>query len=95
METDGEKLLDLIAYRKNVDKDASISQGVEFFAFLRKLTTDGFYSSEIGIKDLQYMGNTFLKEFPGCIRSARNVLGRNTIYLDLGLLPLEGAYALA
>ena len=58
--------LDLIAYRKNVDKDASISQGVEFFALLRKLTTDGFYSSEIGIKDLQYMGNTFLKEFPGC-----------------------------
>jgi len=43
-----------------------ISQGVEFFAFLRRLTSDAFYSSEIGIKDLQYMGNTFLHEFPGC-----------------------------
>jgi gluconate 2-dehydrogenase gamma chain len=58
--------LDLIAFRKNVEKDASLSQGVEFFSFLRKLTTDGFYSSEIGIQDLQYIGNTFLKEFPGC-----------------------------
>jgi gluconate 2-dehydrogenase gamma chain len=58
--------LDLIAYRKNTEKDASLGQGVEFFAFLRKLTTDGFYSSEIGIKDLQYIGNTFLRDFPGC-----------------------------
>jgi len=60
------EVLDLIAFRKNADKDASVSQGVEFFAFLRKLTTDGFYSSEIGIKDLQYIGNTFLKHFDGC-----------------------------
>ncbi|HWX94998.1 MAG TPA: gluconate 2-dehydrogenase subunit 3 family protein [Terriglobales bacterium] len=58
--------LDLIAYRRNAEKDESLSQGIEFFAFLRRLTTDGFYSSEIGIKDLQYIGNTFLKEFPGC-----------------------------
>jgi len=60
------QVLDLIAYRKNADKDAALSQGVEFFAFLRRLTSDGFYSSEIGIKDLQYIGNTYLREFPGC-----------------------------
>ena len=60
------EILDLIAYRKNVLGDATISQGIEFFAFLRRLTSDAFYSSEIGIKDLQYMGNTFLREFPGC-----------------------------
>ena len=60
------EVLDLIAYQKNADKDPSLSPGVEFFAFLRKLTTDGFYSSAIGIKDLQYIGNTFVKEFPGC-----------------------------
>jgi gluconate 2-dehydrogenase gamma chain len=60
------EMLELIAYRKNAENDASVSQGVEFFAFLRKLTTDGFYSSEIGISDLQYIGNTFLREFPGC-----------------------------
>lgn len=60
------QVLDLIAYRKNAQDDPGLSQGVEFFAFLRKLTTDGFYTSEIGIADLQYEGNTFLREFPGC-----------------------------
>jgi len=60
------QVLDLIAYRKNADKDTALSQGVEFFAFLRRLTSDGFYTSEIGIADLQYIGNTFLAEFPGC-----------------------------
>jgi hypothetical protein len=60
------EILDLIAYRKNAKKDLSLSQGVAFFAFLRNLTTDGFYTSKIGIADLQYIGNTSLREFPGC-----------------------------
>ena len=60
------EVLDLIAYRKNTKKDASLSQGVAFFAFLRKMTCDGFYTSKIGIADLQYIGNTSLREFPGC-----------------------------
>ncbi len=59
-------MLDQIAYRKNAISDPSISQGIEFFAFLRNLTTDGFYTSAIGIKDLQYIGNTALIDFPGC-----------------------------
>jgi len=29
------------------------------------LTSDGFYSSEMAIKDLQYIGNTYVREFPG------------------------------
>jgi gluconate 2-dehydrogenase gamma chain len=60
------EILDLIAYRKNAKKDVSLSQGVAFFSFLRNLTTDGFYTSKIGIADLQYIGNTSLREFPGC-----------------------------
>jgi gluconate 2-dehydrogenase gamma chain len=60
------EILDLIAYRKNAKKDPALSQGVAFFAFLRNLTCDGFYSSKIGIADLQYIGNTALREFPGC-----------------------------
>lgn len=60
------EILDLIAVRKNALTDASLSQGIEFFAFLRRLTSDAFYSSEIGIKDLQYIGNTFVEDFPGC-----------------------------
>lgn len=60
------EILDLIAYRKNAKADASLSQGVAFFAFLRDFTCDGFYTSQIGIKDLQYIGNVARTEWPGC-----------------------------
>jgi gluconate 2-dehydrogenase gamma chain len=60
------EVLDLIAFRKNIKEDPSLSQGVIFFAFVRRLTFDGFYTSKIGIADLQYIGNTSLREFPGC-----------------------------
>lgn len=58
--------LDLIAYRKNAKSDPSLSQGIAFFAKLRNMTCDGFYTSKIGIEDLKYIGNTALAEFPGC-----------------------------
>ena len=39
----------------------------EFFQLLKELTIDGYYSSEIGlVQELDYKGNTFLKEFTGC-----------------------------
>ena len=60
------EVLDLIAYKKHGIADPSLCPGIEFFSFLRKLTSDGFYTSEIGIADLQYIGNTFLRTFPGC-----------------------------
>lgn len=60
------EMLDLIAFHKNADKDSRLSPGIEFFSTLRKYTADGFFTSEIGIKYLGYIGNTFLKEFPGC-----------------------------
>lgn len=59
-------VLDLIAFRKNAKADLSLSQGVAFFAFVRNLTCDAFYTSKIGIADLQYIGNTALPDFPGC-----------------------------
>lgn len=60
------EILNQIAYTKNGLTDPTLCPGIEFFSFTRRLTSDGFYTSEIGIADLQYMGNTFLKEFPGC-----------------------------
>jgi hypothetical protein len=60
------EILDLIAYSKNAKKDPSLGQGIEFFGFLRKLTADGFFTSEIGINYLGYIGNTYMKDFPGC-----------------------------
>jgi gluconate 2-dehydrogenase gamma chain len=65
--TDQQKeILDLIAYRKNARQDPSLGPGIEFFSLLRKFTADGFFTSEIGIKYLGYMGNKVLVEFPGC-----------------------------
>ena len=43
-----------------------LGQGIEFFSFLRKMTADGFFTSEIGINYLGYIGNTYMSEFPGC-----------------------------
>ena len=55
-----------IAYRKNAKANPELSQGVAFFAFLRDMTCDGFYTSKIGIEDLQYIGNEVRSEWPGC-----------------------------
>ena len=60
------QILDLIAYRKNIIADPTLSHGVDFFSFLRNLTADGFFTSEVGIKYLQYIGNAYIKDFPGC-----------------------------
>lgn len=60
------EILDLIAYRKNALTDSGLSQGIEFFAFLRNFTVDGFVSSAVGIKYLGYVGNTYVTEFKGC-----------------------------
>lgn len=60
------EILDKIAYRKNAIADSSLNQGVAFFSFLRNMTADGFFTSQIGFKYLGYVGNTYLKEFPGC-----------------------------
>jgi len=60
------EILDLIAYRKNAKSDPSLAQGIVFFARLRQMTCDAFYTSKIGIADLQYIGNTALADFPGC-----------------------------
>lgn len=38
-----------------------------FFAALKRMTVNGYYTSAIGIhQDLQYQGNTYLTAFPGC-----------------------------
>ncbi|HTP67334.1 MAG TPA: gluconate 2-dehydrogenase subunit 3 family protein [Dongiaceae bacterium] len=60
------EVIDLIAFKKNAIVKPELSQGVAFFAKLRKMTCDGFYTSKIGIEDLKYIGNTALAEFPGC-----------------------------
>jgi len=60
------EILDLIAYRKNSEKDADLTEAIEFFSLLRNMTADGFFTSKIGIKYLGYKGNTYLTHFSGC-----------------------------
>lgn len=48
-------LIDEIAYPKKAKPN--MAQGVAFFNLMRDLTASGFYTSEIGVKDLGYAGN--------------------------------------
>ncbi|HEY3707443.1 MAG TPA: gluconate 2-dehydrogenase subunit 3 family protein [Terracidiphilus sp.] len=60
------EILDLVAYRKNAEHDASLEKAVYGFSFLRNFVADGFFTSKVGIRYLGYKGNTYLTEFPGC-----------------------------
>jgi hypothetical protein len=66
-------LLDVIAWPERAPAD--VSQGAAFFNGFRDLTASGFWSSEIGVKDLQYRGNTFVAEWKGCPDAALRKIG--------------------
>jgi hypothetical protein len=55
-------LLDLIAYRRN--QSPELAPGIEFFSWARRMTVDAFYTSEPGIKDIGFQGNTELTSYP-------------------------------
>lgn len=60
------KVVTLIAFRKHGDCDPGLLPGIQFFAFLRRMTLNAFYTSRIGIADLDYRGNKIVSEFAGC-----------------------------
>jgi hypothetical protein len=66
-------ILDDVAWPKKAKPEHS--QGVAFFNRFRDLTASGFFSSEIGVKDLQYRGNEFVMEWTGCPPEALAKLG--------------------
>jgi gluconate 2-dehydrogenase gamma chain len=57
-------VLDDIAWPQRVRPEHA--HGAEFFSSFRDLTASGFWTSRIGIGDLQYIGNTFVPEWSGC-----------------------------
>ena len=67
------EMLDAIAWPDRAAPE--VSQGVEFFNRFRDLTASGFYSSRIGIEDLEYRGNTYVAEWTGCPPAATRHLG--------------------
>jgi gluconate 2-dehydrogenase gamma chain len=50
------EMVDAIAYPKKAKPE--MAQGVAFFNMMRNLVCTGFYTSEIGVKDIGYAGNT-------------------------------------
>jgi hypothetical protein len=67
------QLLDEIAYTSNADP--GLSQAVAFFSSFRDLTASGFWSSRMGVADLQYQGNVFVSDWNGCPDEALRKLG--------------------
>ena len=73
--TDAERtrLLDDIAWPRKAPP--GLSHGVAFFNSFRDLTASGFWTSRMGIMDLQYMGNVIVREWTGCPPEALTKIG--------------------
>lgn len=54
---------------------ATLADGVGFFNRFRDLTSSGFWSSRMGVKDLRYIGNAFNPNWDGCPPEALAKLG--------------------
>ncbi|MHB1698807.1 MAG: gluconate 2-dehydrogenase subunit 3 family protein [Acidobacteriaceae bacterium] len=70
------RMLDRIAYpQKAAAEDA---RGVVFFNLMRDLVLSGFYTSEMGMRDLPYVGNEPQSEWQGCPTPVLSRLGLAT-----------------
>ena len=67
------QLLDEIAYTSNPDR--GVSHAITFFSSFRDLTASGFWSTKMGVADLQYQGNVFVRQWNGCPDAALRKLG--------------------
>ncbi len=59
-----EQILDVIAWPSKAAPE--FSAGVAFFNRFRDLVASGFWSSKMGVDDLQYSGNVYVQEWTGC-----------------------------
>jgi hypothetical protein len=66
-------LLDEIAWPRRAQPE--MQPGVIFFNSFRDLTASGFWSSPMGVKDLQYQGNAVVAEWRGCPEAALKKVG--------------------
>ena len=67
------EILDRIAYPKTAAPEDA--PGVAFFNQLRGLVVTGFFSSEMGVKDLPYLGNQMVADWEGCPANVLSKLG--------------------
>lgn len=81
------QVLDDIAYPQRAP--ASMSYGVAFFNRFRDMTASGFYSSALGWKDLQYIGNVANPGYDGCPPAALAKLGVSYDVMQTRIAPQE------
>ncbi len=81
---DQKKILDRIAYPKTAALDDA--NAVAFFNRMRDLVLGGFYSSEMGVKDLPYLGNQMVAHWDGCPPEVLEKIRENEAKLGLKLL---------
>ena len=67
------RLLDDIAFPAKATPETT--HAVAFFASFRDLTATGFWTTKMGIDDLQYQGNVFVSKWDGCPADALKKLG--------------------
>ena len=67
------QVLDDIAWPKKARPE--LAHGVTFFNRFRDLTASGFFSSEMGYKDVKFVGNVFNPDWKGCPPEAMKKLG--------------------
>jgi hypothetical protein len=68
-------LLDVIAYRRNASPE--LAPGIEFFGWVRRMTVDAFYTSEIGLADVDYRGNAPMASYPSPAESIAYALKKS------------------
>lgn len=81
------EILDDIAYPQKAPP--GMSYGVTFFNRLRDMTASGFYSSAMGWKDVQYIGNVFNPAYDGCPPAALEKLGVSYDVMTTRVSPQE------
>src|SRR5688572_9871685 len=67
------QVLDDIAWPQKAKPE--LAHGVAFFNSFRDLTASGFFTSKMGIEDLQYLGNGYVREWTGCPPDVMKKLG--------------------
>jgi hypothetical protein len=85
-ETQRDAILNDIAWPAKAP--AGMDDGVAFFNRFRDLTATGFWSSEVGVKDLRYIGSVFNPNWNGCPPEALRKLGVSYAKFDRSKLRL-------
>lgn len=81
------EVLDDIAYPEKAKSE--MRYGVTFFNRFRDMTASGFFSSAMGWKDLQYVGNVFNPGYDGCPPPALEKLGVSYDLMQTRVSPQE------